>query len=110
VTGHATAPPRAGRTAAPADPATRERQARREQATRDRRRRELDVGLGVVIGAAALVFAPGLGYLALIVVPVLVICGGSILIGRVRARRRGQSAAPVAEPRHNSATSENRTQ
>lgn len=75
------------RVPAPDDEAARARQARRREATRRRRQRELDVAVGIVIGVVALIVAPGLGYVAIVGVPVLLVCGVSLARQRRRSRR-----------------------
>lgn len=77
------------------DRGTQARLARRASARRDRRRAELDVALGVAIGLAVLLLAPGLGYVAIIAVPVLLVCMLSLVRQRWRARVARRAARPT---------------
>jgi hypothetical protein len=61
--------------------------ARRREARRARYLLRRDIGLGVLIAAVALLFAPGVGILAVVALLILVVCLLSLVIGKWRTRR-----------------------
>ena len=61
--------------------------ARRRQASRRRYLFRVDIGLGLLIAAAALLLAPGVAIVAVVALLVLAICTLSILLERWRAHR-----------------------
>jgi len=61
--------------------------ARRRQASRRRYLFRVDISLGLLIAAAALLLAPGVAIVAVVALLVLAICTLSILLERRRSRR-----------------------
>jgi hypothetical protein len=61
--------------------------ARRRLAPRRRRLARVDLGLALLAAAATVLLAPGLAVVAIVALPLFVVCVTSIVLERRRARR-----------------------
>jgi hypothetical protein len=80
-------PPSAGR------PPRADRRRRRRLIRRRRRDLLEDMGLAVVLALFLLIVTAGLGVVAILEIPALILIGGSLVAERIIRRRRAQDAA-----------------